>query len=107
MVESICIKEALGNGEVMIITNIDFEEDYSKIRSFAIILLFLDGKHKYEIVKYDFSEREKFNIHYSYLKKPKKFFVEKGLNSEDEISNRMNIFCYNFLKKPKVMFRQF
>ena len=91
MSDNICIKDVLGNGEGVIVTNVDFEENYSKIKSFAIVLIFFQGKEKYEVIKYDFSEKENFNVHYNYLKKQKKIFIEKEVSVEDIIKIKQEI----------------
>ena len=91
MTENIFIKEALGDGGVVLVTNIDFSEDYSKIESFALILLTFVNDKKYELIKYDFSNKERFNIHYNYLTKPRKVFVEKEVTIDDVLRMKQSI----------------
>ncbi|MDD3083499.1 MAG: hypothetical protein PHP82_00565 [Candidatus ainarchaeum sp.] len=74
-----------------------------EIIDFVLILFLIRDKTKIEILKYDYSRKEKFHIHKNYLKIPKKEYfdceisLEEILKIKKEIQNNLGkyIMLYN------------
>ncbi len=52
------------------------------VDAFVIILFCWLGDKKFEVIKYDFSEKENFHVHKNYLSIPRKEYLLDEVNSE-------------------------
>ncbi|MFA6269215.1 MAG: hypothetical protein WC652_05335 [archaeon] len=57
-----------------------FLDDYVGLEEFVIIYLTKVDDKFVEVVKYDFSEKEKLHVHYFYPKNPRKVFLDLEVN---------------------------
>lgn len=52
-----------------------FSSEKKIILEFVIILFLLKNNKKIEVMKYDYSQKEKLHVHKNYLKKPRKEYI--------------------------------
>lgn len=52
-----------------------FSSEKRIILEFVIILFLIKNNEKLEVLKYDFSQKEKLHVHKNYLKKPRKEYI--------------------------------
>ena len=59
-----------------------YSEDFSFIEEFVILFLTKTDEGFKEVVKYDFSKREKPQVHYFYKKHPRKVYLDVPVTLE-------------------------
>jgi len=69
-----------GQKENMLLVRFVFSDDGFEIIEFVLIYLTKINEKFVEVVKYDFSQREKVHVHFFYPKNPRKVFLDLSPN---------------------------
>lgn len=75
-----------------------------EVIEFVLILFLVSDSKKQEVIKYDFSKKEKLNVHKYYLKEIKKEYLDFDVDSELVFKLKNDII--NNYKKYIILYKQ-
>jgi hypothetical protein len=65
--------------------------EHREILEFVLILFLIKNKTKIEVLKYDYSRREKFHVHKNYLKIPRKEYFDFEISLREILKIKKDI----------------